>query len=96
MTVMSLTVTSSLSYLIKKSSSLAIEGLEANLNGNNKKPSLPDPILTVFERDLCDYLSWCFVWRDRAFNVSEERKVVGKINVGINNSEIPYVTVRRG
>jgi len=34
-------------------------------------------------------------WRDRAFNVSEERKVVRKINVGINNSEIPYVTVRR-
>ena len=35
-------------------------------------------------------------WRDRAFNVSEERKVVGRVNVGINNSEILYVTVRRG
>jgi len=33
-------------------------------------------------------------WRDRAFNVSEERKVVGKVNVGINNSEVPYVIAK--
>jgi len=35
-------------------------------------------------------------WQDRTSNVVEERKVVGKVNVWINNWEAHYVTVMRG